>query len=658
MPKPKRIIVDLAAIAFTLSITCIILYTVLSSTNLSINEKFFYSILTIPISLSVLSAFYLAPRAFYYIYNVITRYTMIYKLAPVRLGPLRVNNLGALVVAIVSYASMLILLIAHHIIPAIILITQGLIFTYMAFFRKSYVKLEVARNIKTPWYVWLPRIHPRLTEYSMKISSKLKGLLEESGTVRPPIYFGSLIVSLIIISMPLTLLLFYLIGVYGLAVLVQPVIPVLYLFLKRKARYEEVIKQLPFFTFVVELFHIAGANIVHVFEEGLAPVREVLVYKRLRSLYGLDPLSALRRLAKQHRNEFGEYINGYVDVALSGGDVQAYVSDKAREYLSRLSDDWLIYAEEAGGIAETLFIVFVLGPILILSSSFFGTQSFLTVYNFFIPIMGVLGLVVVSSMAPSYRLYINDKTALKAGLAATAIALTASYILDLPTWMKTGLTIAAFIAAYGFTVRIQLYEAWGEEKQLPHLVRSLLERIRAGYPFNKALEEVNIDTYKAKIQLYLRTGRLPGFRSSIVEYVFRLLDIARKLGTTTPETLQKILFFTETILEAKRKASKRLTRYEMLAFMSPFILSSIPYIIASILSKFAEIRLPGLGFTFTYTFNEDEMNISVILSATMLSLLLAKTKSMTLRDVLKPLVIIVLTIFSLHVIPPLVSSIW
>ncbi len=654
----RRVVVDLVAIAFTLGITCIVLYVVLSSTSLSIDEKVFYSILTIPAGLGVLSAFYLVPRLLYYTYNTVARHVATYKLAPTKLGSLRVHNLGALVVAIVSYASTILLFLLHQMVPAMILVVQGLIFTYLAFFRKSYVKLEVAKKVKTPWYVWLPRLHPRLMEYSMKISSKFKGLLEESGVILPPVYLGCLVVSLAILSIPLTITLIVLIGLPGLGVLILPVLPMLYLYLKRKARYEAVVKRLPFFAYIVELFHVAGGNIVHVFEEGLAPVREVLVYRRLRGLYGLDPLSALRRLAKQHRNEFGDYINGYVDVALSGGDLQAYVSDKAREYLNRLSDDWIVYAEEAGGIAETLFIVFVLAPILMLSSSFFGTQGFLTVYNFFIPIIGVLGLVVVSSIAPSYELYISDKTALKAGLAAIAIALTLSYILNLSTWMKIGLTIVAFIAAYGFTVRIQLYEAWEEERRLPQLIRGLLERVRAGYPFNKALEEVNIDIYKSRIQLYLRTSRLPGFRSSIVEYVFKLLDIARRLGTTTPETLQKILSFAEAVLEAKRKASRRLTRYEILAFISPVILSSIPYIIANILAKFAELQVPGLGFQFSFTFNEDEMNISVILSATMLSLLLAKTKSMTLRDVLKPLIIVVLTIFSLQVIPTMISNIW
>ena len=653
----KRFLVDLAAMGFALGVAGIVLYTVLSS-NLPLNEKLLYSILAVPIGLGVLLAVYFAPRIFYYAYRVITRYITVYKLAPIRFGLLRIHNLGALIVAIVSYASTISLLLLHQVVPAMILVVQGMVFTYLAFFRRSYVKLEVAKNIKTPWYVWLPRLHPELFLISMKISSKFRSLLEESGVILPPIYIGCLVVSLTILSVPLAITLIVLIGMLGLIILAIPILPILYLYVERKNRYEEAVKQLPFFAYIVELFHVAGGNIVHVFEEGLAPAREVLHYKRLRSLYGLDPLTALRRLADQHRNEFGEYVNGYVDVVLSGGDVQAYVSDRAREHLSRLSDDWIVYAEEAGSIAETLFIVFVLGPILILSSSFFGAQDLLTLYNFFIPFLGALGLVIVSGVAPSYRLYINDRMALRSGLAAVAIVLTLSYILNTSMWMKIGLVIACFLAAYGFTVRIQLYEAWGEEGKLPQLVRGILERVRAGYPFNKALEEVDIDIYKNKIRVYLRTGRLPRFKSSIVEYVFNLIDVARKLGTTTPETLQKILYFTETILEAKRKATKRLVRYELLAFISPIILSSIPYIIANILAKFAELHMPGLGFSFNFVFDENELNISVILSTTMLSLLLVKTKSMTLRDVLKPLIIVVLTIFSLHFIPTMISNIW
>lgn len=650
----RRYVLEFIAMIFTLVMAGIILYNTYVS-DLNINEKILYSLASIPLALMVFAlTYFVAPRLAHYAIRLVGYY----KYAPIRLGVLRVHNLGALVVAIVSHASTLILLVAHHVIPAIVLMVQGLIFTYMAFFKKSYVKLEVAKKIKTPWYIWLPRLHSRLMEYSVKISSKFKGLIEESGVILPSIYLGCLVVSLAILSIPLTITLVALTGLPGLIILILPVLPILYLYLRKKTRYESAVKQLPFFAYTVELFHMAGCNMVHVFEEGLAPVKEVLVYKRLRSLYGLDPFTALRKLAKQHHNEFGDYINGYVDVALSGGDLQAYVSDKAREYLNRLSYDWITYAGEAGGIAETLFIVFVLGPILILSSSLLGGQGFFAIYNYMVLILGALALLIVSALTPKYALYVDDSKAVKIGLIAATVALAASYIFNMDTWVKLGLVIAAFLACYGFTVRIQLYEAWEEEHRLPYLLRRILEYIRTGYPIDKALEESkDIAVFRDKITLYLRTSSLPRFKSSISGYVFGLIDVAKRLGATTPETLQKILYFAETVLEAKRRSSKMLLRYEILAFISPIVLTIFPWIIVAILSKFSSLATP-LGFATGPGIDENQLNTSIILSTTVLAILLAKTKSLTIRDTVKPLFILVITILSLLYLKPVVMSWW
>ena len=124
-----------------------------------------------------------------------------------------------------------------------------------------------------------------------------------------------------------------------------------------------------------------------------------------------------------------------------------------------------------------------------------------------------------------------------------------------------------------------------------------------------------------------------------------------------------LLQYVRDVISAKKDSKKILFRYEVIAYLAPIILAFTVSLIVQLILLYSSIMGEAVkaGFTFFGAFNVppellSERRVTIVISSFILALLTSKIVDLTVRNTLRALVIIVLSVLAIIVSEPLARA--
>ena len=472
----------------------------------------------------------------------------------------------------------------------------------------------------------------RFTESSLEKDVLFSGEFESPLIVAAQ-YTAYFIISLVAL-IPITITLFLLLRtpLVAAALAVPPLIlfyPQL-TYRNKKSDYSRAVEdELPFFAAVATIMSSAGLTIFATLQR----VAHTTVFRAFRGeasvierdveLFGLAPLDALDERARTHPNRmFSAFLSGYTSIVKSGGEVEAYLLQRVREYLDWLAFRWRQYAEKAASIGEMMLTMYFIVPVFLI---FGGALVGSSLIFLLIPLPLIFAALLYSSIStsrPRYPDTVNAKLilpiAVGVGVAVPLILLVPSY-----SYAGVGFGLIAFAAALDVQTASQVKSINEVEESLPVFIREITEYRKVGYDLLKSLTKTSRDAdnnkaYKPGFKVVLQDfvgqislGRTVGQAvaktgSWLGRFVFFSVQALAEAGNVTPALLEQLGEFTHRFVEAKRQTRASIRLFKMLGIMMPILLSISTLITVFMLQSFATSGLgsaAGTPFGTTTGFN-------------------------------------------------------
>ncbi|BCU67828.1 hypothetical protein HS7_12650 [Sulfolobales archaeon HS-7] len=419
--------------------------------------------------------------------------------------------------------------------------------------------------------------------------------------------------------------------------------------------------ELPFFAALVAIASSSGLPITYVFRK----IRETDVFTAfkmeasafLRDImtFGKSMLEVVSKRAELRTSkEYSAFLYGYSAVFTSGGDLEAYLNDKEKEFTQWLALKWMLFSERISSLGEAVVILFLVVPsIFIVLVGLGGTQ----IINLLLVLPFLFGLALYF-MTKGVRPKTPDKVRYNLTIpVALGIALGGIlYLTNVPIYLTLyGAVIVPLLLLY-VQVRPQLNEIKEVETSLPTMLRDLAEFRKIGYDLSKAIiNRSESKTYQPaftkiikNIAMQIKRGRtLNNVRVRTVswlgKFIFFLLGILTESGNISPLLIEEIHSFVTTYVNAKREAEARLRFYKIISIITPALLALTSLITLSLLSSFNSnqifsglqgVSTQGLPFLNTQI-NSSDFNIVYVfiqISSIILGLILNKAITGTIAD--------------------------
>ena len=613
-----------------------------------------------------------------------------YSFAPyiVGLGPIkiRLSNPLLIVISLVFLLDIIggILFIGMNLVIAIILILWGAFFTsyflYRGLFVPSLYSVKVDKDIalklsrKIPWYLLLARIG-FLNKISNSIynavSAKLYDLCLRAGydwsSIELSLFTRSILNASLAVSLALLIPSILVLNVYGLVILLLPIISlaILILFFTVKAfdRSSSIGEELPFLGLAGLLSAISGLGLSFAFKK-LSSKDFPAIRNEYRNLNALskrmDPVSALNELAKQHPNRsFREFIYGYTSILLSGGDIVRYLEDRVSEFFNmhRLVMDR--YVGIVSDVLSACMFVFIFSPLIILLTAFVSPgQSLALVMQLnylIIPSILMLMYVAIHGIQPRFRDIYNDLHGLAIAGVSGGIVAVLTTIIGLERYLAIGITLFSMTISYGLWFKTWYNRVIAEEKNLVRFIRDLIEFRKIGYSIDHSIRELlrrNLydPLFNSILQDYLN-GKYSA-RSWLIRATFRILSVAEESGSDLPSHLEIINKHINSFVFNRLKVKSTLRPKEFMLYLMPFIIAFCLNMIYILLSKYStSVSVPGFilpGMTSSSFKLLTEARNTVIYSSIAMSLLVSKASDYTIRNTIRASIVVALSLVSIY----------
>lgn len=236
-------------------------------------------------------------------------------------------------------------------------------------------------------------------------------------------------------------------------------------------------------SFYYSITEVAGERIFKVLE------KEGLMVKRNVEVFAMDQLEAMNNLALNHPNSsFRSFLLGYVSIARSGGDVSRYMELKSSEFFNAMRFRMSRYTSHAGTLSESMLIVLLVLPALLVSSAFIMPGNFVGTLGVmgivFVPLIAVAMIFIANSAQPKSRDAIeHSKYAVASGIVSAVILFAGGADLWL---VLTGSAIAAAGINMLQTQR-QFRQIFSTQPALPDFMRDITEYRKIGYDIPRAI---------------------------------------------------------------------------------------------------------------------------------------------------------------------------
>ena len=471
----------------------------------------------------------------------------------------------------------------------------------------------------------------------------------------------------VIISIPVSILLAYLVSPAFLALVALPavmmVVPKFKLSSARGERNRSLEDELPFFTMYASIMQMVGLSLYNSFVNIIGRrifryvEKDALLLQRNEMFFDRDPVSALEGIGRKHPSEkMKSLILGYTSQLRSGGDVSSYLSAKADDFLKDMKFRWQSYANSTANIGEMMVSLFFILPVLVIVSAFVSPSSInlvdlLTVV--LIPLFSVLSLQIISSMQP------KTYNVVEVGWKMPVIVGMMAALATIPfkeAWLSVAAGMMGATSLYGFIVMTQLKEISQVEKALPQFVRDVTEYKKMGYDIQKALLKiVDENTYnpvfdsilsamarQIRMELSLGSVRLHQ-KSWLGKLTLFLLSEIADSGGGSPASLEILGNFVTDVYRVRKETKSQMRMYEILAYITPIGLSFAISIMVVMMSAFASSSvgsglggvsfLSGLGTAGPSL--EPIANLLVVISSVGIAMIAGKSVDYTSKSVIR-----------------------
>ena len=697
MALRKAFIIELLAAFFFAYIASIIVSRI-SSSDYIVGEEIYGAmavLITCTFSATILVLdTILGSLLFKPIYVFIDRFSakikVYYSFAPyiIRLGPIKIklSNPLLIIISLIFLIDIIggILFIGMNLIIAIILILWGTFFTsyflYRGLFVPSLYSVKVKKDIalklsrRIPWYILLARIG-FLNKVSNSIynvvSTKLYDLCLKAGyewsSIELSLFTRSILNTSLVISLALLIPSILILNIYGLLVLLLPIISlallILFFIVKAFDRSNSIGEELPFLGLAGLLSAISGLGLSFAFKK-LSSNDFPAIKSEYRNLNALskrmDPVSALNELAKQHPNRsFKEFIYGYTSILLSGGDIVRYLEDRVSEFFNMHRLVMERYVGIVSDVLSACMFVFIFSPLIILLTAFVSPGKSLTLVmqlNYLIiPSILLLMYVAIHGIQPRFRDTYNDLHGLAIAGVSGGIVAVLTAIIGLERYLAIGVTLFSMTMSYGLWFKTWYNRVMAEEKNLVRFIRDLIEFRKIGYSIDHSIRELlrrNLydPLFNRVLQDYLN-GKYSA-RSWLVRATFRILSVAEESGSDLPSHLEIINKHINNFVFNRFKVKSTLRPKEFMLYLMPFIIAFCLHMIYILLSKYSvTVSVPGFilpSMTGSSSKLLTEARNTVLYSSVAMSLLVSKASDYTIRNTIRASITVALALVSIY----------
>ncbi|TRM97239.1 type II secretion system protein, partial [Sulfolobus sp. E1] len=344
----------------------------------------------------------------------------------------------------------------------------------------------------------------RLSNLAYWIRRRIERYVNASADLKSPLQIGIsftayfLISLLIVIPLSIALAL-ALLSPIPFVLLLVPIIFLLYPDQAYKSRAREMRDnlqdELPFFVVLITIISAGGSNIY----EAMKKVVEFPLFKAIRKeallilrdidFFGKSPLDALEHRARITLNrDYSWFLAGYTSIIRSGGEIEAYLFQKAREFLNWLQFRWRVYSERTAFLGELIVILFLIFPMFLIALAFF-TNGAVIVFLLVIPIL--FGTILYAITTANRPRYMDD---IRLSIIQVLIAFLASFVIGGivevfigKIFYTIGLSLFTFSLLFTIFSYKQVKEISDVEASLPQFLRDVTEFRKIGYDMVRAI---------------------------------------------------------------------------------------------------------------------------------------------------------------------------
>ena len=374
--------------------------------------------------------------------------------------------------------------------------------------------------------------------------------------------------------------------------------PLLYVWAKAEEHKKIVNNETPFIALIAYIDSLIDKGFNYTLKE-LSQIKELKTPKveqnfieKMTNYMNMSFARALERRSLVHSGDLlGKLYDAYLSALELGITIRDRLHDVSKDLLNELKDNHKLYVDKSSGMAEMVFSVFLLMPIVLIGFSF---TFKVTLTELLFPLIFTPGLYfLASSQQPSFD---YDVKLGKYAYILVAIPI----ILMLPGISLTYKTIAIviIITVLSYFVYSQFTLARELEKTLPFLLKELSQYMKIGYTVQNAIQRIKIPSKRARkaIREYLKDPENVNSPSKLFNLTFKLLFIIAKTGATS-SALEELGAAVNEIVYAKDYLVKQLRMFDAFVVLTPFML----WLTFTLLGKISTHPLPEVTVISAYS---------------------------------------------------------
>jgi Flp pilus assembly protein TadB len=365
--------------------------------------------------------------------------------------------------------------------------------------------------------------------------------------------------------------------------------------------------------------------------------------------------------------EWERYMLGITSIIKSGGELSKYLEDKMKEFLNKYKQRWISYSKHASDWGELLLSVFLLTSALnLITAIMFPSNAVLFIMItgiIIIPLSTILSILLMDMSSPSDKniINVNPVWGILAGI------LTFMIIFQFFTlWISLGIAIFVSSLIIYIPTRKLLKEIDEEERWLPAFLLSLTDARKAGISLDQAIAKLRgfgsrvdyiLDDLTSQMNMGIPLNQtVPKCKSRLFKNVLYVIGELNARGGGTPMIIERIREYIIYVQESQAEAKSSLKLYEILALLTPIILTimiTLTYTLSNINAMMWNSSLSLMQSMQYYDLNVmmDNIKIIVIEVSFGISLLISKAKDLTVKSTFLVIVTIILALLSLLIIP-------
>ncbi|MDT7862224.1 MAG: type II secretion system F family protein [Saccharolobus sp.] len=528
----------------------------------------------------------------------------------------------------------------------------------------------------------------RLSSIANWIRDRVEPYVKASAELFSPTEIGIkytayfLISLLIVIPLSVTLSL-ALISPFPFIILLFPLIFIFYpeQMYKSKAREarDNIQDELPFFIVLITIITASGTTIYEAIKKVVEfPIfkfikREALLILRDIDFFGKSPLDALEHRAKVTLNrDYSWFLAGYTSVIRSGGDVEAYLFQKAREFLNWLQFRWRFYAERTSFLGELIVILFLIFPMFLIALAFFTNGAIIS-FLLVIPILfGTILYAITINNRPRYmdNIGLNSIQLLVAFFSLFLVSGLVEIFIN-KIYYSIGLGLLAFSIVFTIFTYGQVKEINDVENSLPQFLRDITEFRKIGYDIGRAIRALALEKkYRPEFNRVLEeivkqdamgipiTRAKVNTRSWLGKFALTTVQMLIESGAVRPDLLEYLTEFTLNFVQSKKEAFSRMRVYQVLGVLTPVLLIVTILISIVIMGSFSIVSIPNaLGVPqipniitqlILSPLTVIEMFSFIFMTSFTIGLLVTKALYGTVQYMILPAITLVIALLSIH----------